>query len=133
MVTQRERVVRGTVSSDHVVQLFDSPESLGECVAAFLHEGYLGGGRLIVAAKAVNVRQISKGLERRGLSVSELMARGSLTILDAHATLKALLRNGSPDPQLFDAHLGDVVAQHSVCFAPCLIFLIPTKSRNTCY
>jgi hypothetical protein len=120
---ERARIVRGTVSSDHIVQLFDGPESLGDAVSAFLQEGMTAGARLLVAAKAANVREISRGLADRGHSMPDLVTNGHLTVIDAHATLKALLRHDCPDAERFDAHLGDLVARLSLdSLAPLRIY-----------
>ena len=122
MLKQRQQVVRGTVCSEHVVQLFDSPESLGEAVAAFLRAGLEARGPLLVVAKASNVRQIAKALERAGLSMSSLVDQDRLTILDAHSTLRAILRNGSLDARLFDARVGDVVVRLAADGGPLHIY-----------
>jgi hypothetical protein len=113
MVTHGEPPVRKSGDSEHIVQLFDTPESLGESVAAFLHEGLLAGGDLLVVASPPSVQAISIALEHRGLPIAALMAEQRLTLLDVHATLDAVLRAGSPDAVLFDAHLGEVVTRMS--------------------
>lgn len=122
MVKQRQQVVRGAVRSEHVVQLFDSPESLGEAVAAFLRAGLDAGGRLLVVAKASNVREMAKALERAGLSMSSLVDQDRLTILDAHSTLRAIVRSGSPDARLFDTCIGDVVVRLAAQAGPLHIY-----------
>ena len=40
-MTHRERVLRGEVASEHLVQLFDEPDSRVEAAAAFLYRGWL--------------------------------------------------------------------------------------------
>jgi hypothetical protein len=110
------------VSSEHIVQLFDARESLGEAVAAFLQEGVLPGAPLLVVAKPGNVEEISRGLRRLGVAVPDLLASGQLTVMDAPATLGAIARNGMPDSRLFDAHIGDAVARLAGGPAPLRIY-----------
>lgn len=109
MLKQREQVVKGTISSEHVVQLFDGPESRGEAVASFLCKGLESGGSLLVVAKTSSVREIERALERTGVSMSALVDGKGMSILDAHTTLGRVLRNGSVDSRGFDASIADVV------------------------
>jgi hypothetical protein len=111
MVTHRQRVAKGTVNSEHTVQLFDVPESLGESVAAFLHEGLLEGAPLLVVARPANLRSIGDALTQRGLSMPALIEDQSLVVLDAHTTLNSFMRNGAPHPPLFDASVASVVGR----------------------
>ena len=53
-MTVRERVVRGTVASEHIVQFFDSDESRAECVAGFLADGIANREPAIIVAKPPN-------------------------------------------------------------------------------
>ena len=113
MMQEPEGILRVGASSDHSVQLFDTPESLGEAVASFLAEGLEGGGRLLVAARAASVWEVSRGFADRGISMSDLVTSGRLTVVDAHATLRALLCNERPERTLFEAHVGGLVARLS--------------------
>jgi hypothetical protein len=109
MVTHRQRIVRGAVSSEHVVQLFDASDSLGTAVAAYLHEGLLNGSGLLVVAKPANVQAIADALVPRGISMPVCLNNGQLTVLDAHTTLGGFLREDSPDAALFETTVGKVV------------------------
>jgi hypothetical protein len=109
-MTVRERVIKGQVSSDHVVQFFDSDESRAICVAAFLAGGYRSGERLLVVARPSNWAAIATQLESLDVPVQEAIAESRLIAKDADDTLHRLSRNGSPDSTLFDEVVGRAVA-----------------------
>ena len=58
-MTLRERVARGDVHSEHIVQFFDSVDSLAQSVGGFLAEGYRQGEQLVVVARSRNWEAIS--------------------------------------------------------------------------
>jgi hypothetical protein len=111
MVTYTQHDVPENVTCDHVVQLFDAPESLGESVAAFLHQGVVDGALLLVVAKPANLQAIGDALTARGLSMARLIEGGQLTVADAHVALHGFMRNGTPHPQLFRETIGRLVGR----------------------
>jgi hypothetical protein len=96
-------------NAEHIVQLFDSAESLGDSVASFLHEGLVAGANLLVLAKPAHVEAIADALLVRGHVMATLVSEQRLTVLDARLTLSSLMRNGAPDPALFERHIASVV------------------------
>jgi hypothetical protein len=108
-VTTFTRAAKGNADAEHIVQLFDGPDSLGESVASFLHEGLATGGNLLVLAKPAHVEAIADALLVRGHVMATLISGQRLTVLDARLTLSSLMRNGAPDPALFDRHIASVV------------------------
>lgn len=96
-------------TQEHLLQLFDTPESLANVVSTFLHEGWEHGDNLLVAAKPAHWRVTSRRLERRGCPVFDAIEGGRLTVLDAADTLKAITREGSPDAARFHAEIGALV------------------------
>lgn len=106
----RERVVRGPVASEHVVQFFDSDESRAESVAGFLADGIASGEPVIVVAKPLNWAHTLELLEARRVPVERAIDTGMLLVKDAHETLQRLTRNGGPDGATFDAMIGKAVA-----------------------
>ena len=105
----RERVIKGQISSDHVVQFFDSDESRASCVASFLAEGYRAGDPLLVVARPSNWAAIIAELGRMNVPVQQALAELQLVARDADDTLRRLSRNGSPDETLFDEVVGRAV------------------------
>src|SRR5687767_3572115 len=105
----RNRTVRGNVSSEHIVQFFDTDESRTQNAAAFLAKGYAAGEPLIVLARPVNWTGMVEHLEILGVPVEAAIAKGMLLVKDAEATLQRLSRGGSPVSALFDATVGEAV------------------------
>ena len=113
-MTLRERVLRGDVASEHLVQLFDESESRAEGVAAFLYKAWRAGGPLLVVATPAHWSLISARLEGLGCPVAATIADGTLVVLDAGTTLATFMRHGRADDVRFDEHVGDVVARLSL-------------------
>ena len=109
----RERVVRGSVASEHLVQLFDEARSLVQTVAAFLRDGWERGDTLLIVARAANWALTSVELEAAGCPVPDLTASGRLMFLDAPTTMATFMVNGDPDPEKFRHSVGDLV--HRLC------------------
>jgi hypothetical protein len=112
-MTHRERVRRGDGASEHLVQLFDEPDSRVEAVAAFLYRGWLAGAPLLVVARPINWALIEARLEVMGCPVADTIAAGRLVALDAATTLASFLEAGGPDDQLFQEQVGTVVSRLS--------------------
>ena len=102
-------MLRGTVRSEHLVHLFDEPESLVATVSAFLHEGWRRGDKLLVVARAANWALTAAELEALDCPVPELTAEGRLVVLDAATTLAALMVHGAPQEAAFASSVGDVI------------------------
>ena len=105
-MTVRERVDRGPVTSEHIVQFFDSDESRAECVAAFLAEGYRLGEPSIVVARPANWADTVEQLEVLGVPVQSGLADGMIVVKDANDTLRRISRNGVPDAEAFENVVG---------------------------
>jgi hypothetical protein len=111
MQPHRERVVRGTVSSEHVVQLFDEPQSLVAALSDFLVSGFNRNDYLLVVARPAHWALTAPELDARGCGVAETIASGRLVILDAATTLATFMVDGDPDPDRFHASVGTLVSQ----------------------
>ena len=98
-------------SHEHIVQLFDTTESLADVVSAFLNEGWQRGEHLLVVSKPVHWARTSERLERRGCPVSKAIKDGRLIVLDAATTLAKIMRFGIADRQLFLDHVGALVGR----------------------
>lgn len=109
MSPHRERVVRGSVVSEHLVHLFDEPKSLVDTVATYLCDGWRRGDALLVVARASHWALTSVELAARECPVDELVAAGRLVVLDAPTTLAAFMVNGEPDRDRFQQSVGDTV------------------------
>lgn len=105
----RERVVRGPIASEHLVQLFDDAESLAETVAEFLYDGWKRDEALLVVAKPANWTRIAPRLDLNGCPVAKAIAGGRLVVLDAATTMATFVVNDRPMRALFFEHIGTLV------------------------
>ena len=103
--------MRGTVSSEHLVQLFDETESLIAGVSTFLFDAWNKGEHLLVVARAAHWALTAAELQARGCPVPRLIADGRLVVLDAATTLATFMVNEDPDPAKFRASIGDLVSR----------------------
>lgn len=109
-MTVRERVVRGAITSEHIVQFFDSDESRAKCVAQFLADGFRKGEPAIVIAKPANWAGIAEQLKGLDIPVDDALDGGLIVVNDATDTLRRLTRSGVPDADAFEATVGRAVA-----------------------
>jgi hypothetical protein len=109
MSRHHERVLRGSVISEHIVHLFDEPKSLVDTLATYLFEGWRRGDTLLVVARASHWALTSVELTARECPVDELVAAGRLVVLDAPTTLAGFMVNSEPDGEKFQRTVGDVV------------------------
>ncbi len=108
-VKHRERVVRAGVHSEHLVQLFDTPETLATSVGTFLAEGYHSGDTLLVVVASANWSRIKRQMLKLECPIDTAIADGQMVALDAGTTLARFAANGIPDPEQFDATVGELV------------------------
>jgi hypothetical protein len=101
----------GAIRSEHVVQFFDTDESLAGCVAAFLVRGYRSGQALLLVARPRNTERILEALECAGLPVADAIASHRLVVEDAFELMRLFLRHGRPDPRRFTETVGQRVAE----------------------
>ena len=109
MSPHRERVLRGTVRSEHHVHLFDEPDSLVAAVGAFLAAGWARGDNLLVVARPANWALTSSELEALGCPVADATASGRLVVLDAATTLASFMTHGDPQAEAFARTVGELV------------------------
>jgi hypothetical protein len=100
-MSNKESVVHRRVHSEHVVQLFDSRDSLASSVASFLAPPYAAGESLLLVAKPANWEGIARELRALGCDVDRGIENGRITVLDALTTARTICRHETPDPRLF--------------------------------
>lgn len=110
-MTHRERVLRGSVVSEHLVQLYDEPESRASGVATYLYQAWRAGSPMLVVSRPANWTMISVQLEGLGCPVAATIAEERLVVLDAETTLASFLRDGRPDPALYEETVGALVSR----------------------
>lgn len=108
------------MTSFHAVRFYDSSESIGRVVAAFLGAGFTRGEPGVVIATAEHRASVHAHLRSANFCVPELERSRRLLMLDAAVTLSAIIVNGTPDPVRFTSVAGallDEVAETSHCQA----------------
>lgn len=113
LVTRKERIIYGPVSSEHYAQLFDDPDSLGTGVAAFLGRAYDDGDKLLVISTPRHWQLTARSLEHGGYDLSAMAEHGRIVIRDAAALLESATHGGVPDAAAFDQSVGDLVREMS--------------------
>lgn len=98
----RESIVHGSIRSRHVAQLFDSPESRVDSVAAFIEGALANGQTAVVIARMSHWEAIAGELEARGCPVERAATEGNLLVLDAASVLAAITDDVYPSAQLFE-------------------------------
>jgi len=94
-------------TSQHLVQLFDTSESLVAAVSSFLIQGYEQGGNLLLIARPRHREAIFNEFMRRGCFANNTGAQ-RLVALDAEETLTRISVNRCADADLFDWTIGSV-------------------------
>jgi hypothetical protein len=103
-------VRQSSVIADHIVQLFDSPESVAETVSSFARDGLAEGGCVLLVMSPDHWVLTADLLSNRGIDVEDASGSGRLVVRDRAAVLEAILRHGAPDPALFEQTVGTLVA-----------------------
>jgi hypothetical protein len=118
----KEIVVRGDAPSEHVIQLFDTPETRAQAVAAFLSEGYHNGETLFVAISQQNWERVADGLRGAGVPVDAALASADMIVCDASVTLEKVRHNGRLDPDLFEASVAAAVRRLAASGKPFRVY-----------
>ena len=105
----RERVVRGKVNSDHLCQFFDTDESRGEAVAAYVADGLRAGEPVVLVTRPAHSVSITHQLEAAGIGVEREVEQGRLLVKDAFEMLARISPRGTPSAAAFDQAIGAVV------------------------
>lgn len=95
----------------HAVQFYGDELSLFTTVSSFLSEGLVAGQPAIVIGTETHRVAIVEHLSRRFIDVERAQHVGDLLLLDARETLDKFLVGKTPDPELFERHVGSVVEQ----------------------
>lgn len=100
-------------ANQHVLQLFDTADSLTNTLATFLCEGWDEGDWMLVAAKMRNWQSVHRRLRRRGFPIETAVEQGRLIVLDAALTRSTVIKGELPDRECFFSTIGRLVARLS--------------------
>ena len=95
----------------HIVELFDSTETLVDTVSAFLSDGLKQGDAALVVMRLAQWNLVASELTSRSVALSEAIAAGQLTVLDGTRTLARIMLHGAPCRGLFEEVIGKTVRQ----------------------
>lgn len=87
----------------HAVQFCDDDPSLLDTLEAFCAGGLLLGEAVIVIATPAHLAGLRQRLRLRRMDLATLQIFDQLIALDADDTLQRFMRDGRPDPVLFEA------------------------------
>src|ERR1044072_1414513 len=88
----------------HDVHFYDDDDALLPIVNAWLAEGVRAGQPMIVIATAAHRRKMQENL---AVHVRDAFDAADIIWVDAHETLAAFMDGARPDPELFDATIGN--------------------------
>jgi hypothetical protein len=96
-------------SGHHGAQFYTDAQKLCVSVADFLGDGIAAGQPIVVIATPEHRDAILDELKSRPFDIDGLVRRGSLTLLDASATLDLFMLDGKPDAERFSRAIGAVI------------------------
>ena len=97
----------------HLVHGYEDEEALATTVANFFAADVRPDERFALVAAPERRRLLEQKLASAGFDVAGAYASGRLVFVDAHAALAKSMRGGEPDPELFDAEVGTLMARHA--------------------
>lgn len=95
--------------SSHLIQLFDSEESLAEGAARFLRDGLVGGDQILVVISEERWYSIAMHLSALGRPADEALRFGRMIVRDAKHTLSKFMLDGRIHSGVFHATVGTLV------------------------
>ena len=101
----------GLAGSQHMVEMFETTESMTDRVSAFVLDGLRQGDAVLLAMRLPHWNLISTRLTAADVLLSDAVASGCLTVLDAARTLARMMWHGVPSRGLFDEVVGKTVRQ----------------------
>ena len=106
-----EQVLGNASPHDHIVQLYQDHDFLNSAVCRYIGAGLANGDRIILFPTLTHWNAFRQRLETEGVNVQAARERGQLTVVDAHELLPRFMRDAMPDPNVFNAVIGDVFRQ----------------------
>jgi hypothetical protein len=100
-----------SVPGAHYLQIYDSDEFLATAVAHFAAEGLRRGEAVLLTPTAEHLSRIRRQLGAQGADVESALRCGQLTEIDAERAVQSVLKDGMPDPALFDGLAGAILAK----------------------
>jgi MEDS: MEthanogen/methylotroph, DcmR Sensory domain len=102
----RERLVRGTIHSEHIVHFFDDEPARAAVVGAFVEDALKHGRSVLLVARPELRSKVALHLKRARTSVSP---DARLVVLDADVILGSFMTRGRFAPDLFEETVAPLV------------------------
>ena len=106
-----ERIIRGSIQSEHFLTLFDAVSTRAVMVAEFVMQARADGEPVLVVATRPHWDAIVLAAAERGVDLNRAVREETVIQRDAEALLRLFSRAGLPDAALFDRHVGGLVRQ----------------------
>jgi signal transduction histidine kinase len=111
LVTNPAPAERSHAHGDHLAHFYEDDGLLARRIATFLGEGLSSGDLVMVIATKLHEHTFERELSSAGFDIAQAHASGQLMFLDADETLRSFMRDGEPDPELFELTVGAVIAK----------------------
>jgi MEDS: MEthanogen/methylotroph, DcmR Sensory domain len=119
---EEQAIASGVAGSRHIVELFETTESMTDRVSAFALDGLRQGDAVFVVMRLAHWNLISSRLTAANVTLSDAVASGCLTVLDAARTLTRMMWHGVPSRGLFDEVVGKTVRQLGSAGSPLRVY-----------
>jgi hypothetical protein len=110
------------IGSAHLVQLFDSDESLADAVADFLGQGLRNNGTVLAVMDEQRWYAVAMRMSASGWPIDEAIRAGDLTVRNAAETLRTFMRRDKPDAGLFQGTVEHLVSSLAARGKPLWIY-----------
>jgi hypothetical protein len=100
----------------HIVEMFENTETIIDRVSAFILDGLRQGDAALLMMRLPHWNLLSARLTAENLVLSDTIASGRLTVLDATRTLTRIMWHGVPSRGLFDEVVVKTIRQ--LCAEP---------------
>jgi MEDS: MEthanogen/methylotroph, DcmR Sensory domain len=122
MVGQATHSNLNRTTTEHLVQLFDTDESLVDGVAQFLREGLTRNEQMLVIMDEQRWYAVAMRLSSLGWPSDEAVRFGQLIVRNVKETLNKFMVGDRPHPQLFAASVGTLVSGLAACGKPLRVY-----------
>jgi hypothetical protein len=110
MLDYAETLAAPPAGTRHLVQLFDSDESIANGVAGFFREGLIRNDVLLAVMDEERWYAVAMRLSALGSPVDDVLRTGQLTVRNARETLTEFMVGDRPHPERLTASVGTLVA-----------------------
>lgn len=97
----------------HAVSIYEHEGALIGAVTDFVGPALADGSPVLLIATSRHLQEVSSSLVLAGIDLADVVDRGLLRTADAASLLGRFLRDGRPDPGLFDHVVGGLVRELS--------------------